>query len=71
MFGISEPNPMSHDQDASADQGLSKPDKRVEWEQAIAAIRQGLADVEARRTQPARKALKAPTKKSGIPAADK
>jgi predicted transcriptional regulator len=43
---------------------------KADREEAVAAIREGLADAEAGRVKPARKALKALAKKYGIPTAD-
>lgn len=40
---------------------------RADWEETVAAIREGLADADAGRVKPARKALKALAKKYGIP----
>ena len=57
-------------QDAAAYQRLMEQAARADRDETIAAIREGLADVEAGRTQPARKALKALARKYGIPAAD-
>lgn len=57
-------------QDAAAYQKLVETVQRVEREEAVAAIRQGLADVKAGRTKPARTALKALAKKYGIPTTD-
>ena len=53
-------------QDAAAYQRLVEVAAKVERDEAIAAIRAGLADAEAGRVQPARKALKALAKKYGI-----
>lgn len=51
-------------QDAVAYQRLVE---RAEREEAVAAIREGLADAEAGRIKPARKALRTLAKKYGIP----
>jgi prevent-host-death family protein len=53
-------------QDAGAYQKLVEAAARVEREETIAAIREGLADVKAGRTKPARAALKALGKKYGM-----
>lgn len=53
-------------QDAAAYQRLVELAARVDREETIAAIREGLADVEAGRTKPARTALKALAKKYGL-----
>lgn len=53
-------------QDAAAYQKLVEAAARAEREETIAAIRAGLADVDAGRTKPARAALKALAKKHGI-----
>ena len=53
-------------QDAGAYQKLVEAAAKVERDETIAAIREGLADVEAGRTTPARPALKALAKKYGI-----
>lgn len=57
-------------QDATAYQRLLDLAARADREEAVAAIREGLADAEAGRMKPARKALKALARKYGIPAAD-
>ncbi|MBX3448236.1 MAG: type II toxin-antitoxin system Phd/YefM family antitoxin [Planctomycetaceae bacterium] len=57
-------------QDATAYQRLLDLAARADREEAVAAIREGLADAEAGRVKPARKALKALARKYGIPAAD-
>lgn len=57
-------------QDAAAYQQLVERAARADREETIAAIRAGLADVEAGRVKPARKALVALAKKYGIPASD-
>lgn len=57
-------------QDAAAYQRLLDLAAKAEREEAVAAIREGLADAEAGRVKPARKALKALAKKYGIPTAD-
>ena len=57
-------------QDAAAYQRLVELAARADREEAVAAIREGLADAEAGRVKPARKALKALAKKYGIPTAD-
>jgi prevent-host-death family protein len=54
-------------QDAAAYQRLVDQAARVDREQTIAAIRAGLADVEAGRTKPARAALLALARKYGMP----
>ncbi|MCA9078635.1 MAG: type II toxin-antitoxin system Phd/YefM family antitoxin [Planctomycetaceae bacterium] len=53
-------------QDAAAYQKLVEAASRSEREETLAAIREGLADVRAGRTKPARTALKALAKKYGI-----
>lgn len=53
-------------QDAVAYQRLLEAATKAEREETIAAIREGLADVKAGRTRPARTALKALAKKYGI-----
>jgi len=53
-------------QDAGAYQKLVEAAARVEREETIAAIREGLDDVKAGRTKPARAALKALGKKYGM-----
>ncbi len=57
-------------QDATAYQRLLDLAARADREEAAAVIREGLADAEAGRVKPARKALKALARKYGIPAAD-
>jgi prevent-host-death family protein len=54
-------------QDAAAYQRLVELAARADREEAIAAIREGLADAEAGRIKPARKALRTLAKKYGIP----
>lgn len=58
-------------QDAAAYQKLVEAATKAEREETVAAIREGLADVAAGRTKPARAALKALAKKHGIPTGDK
>ncbi len=58
-------------QDAAAYQKLVEAAAKAEREETVAAIREGLADVAAGRTKPARAALKALAKKHGIPTGDK
>ena len=58
-------------QDAAAYQKLVEAAVKAERDETIAAIREGLADVEAGRTKPARSALKALAKKYGIPVSGK
>lgn len=53
-------------QDAGAYQRLVEAAEKAEREEMIAAIREGLADVQAGRTKPARTALRALGKKYGI-----
>lgn len=53
-------------QDAVAYQKLLEAAARVEREETVAAIREGLANVKAGRTKPARAALKALARKYGI-----
>ncbi|HEY3967878.1 MAG TPA: type II toxin-antitoxin system Phd/YefM family antitoxin [Planctomycetaceae bacterium] len=53
-------------QDAGAYQKLVEAAAKSDREETIAAIREGLADVKAGRTKPARAALKALGKKYGI-----
>jgi prevent-host-death family protein len=53
-------------QDAAAYQRLVETAARAEREETIAAIREGLADVKAGRTKPARAAIKKLAKKYGI-----
>lgn len=57
-------------QDAAAYQRLVDRAKKADREEAVAAIREGLADAEAGRVKPARKALRALAKKYGISDAD-
>ena len=57
-------------QDAAAYQRLVNLAEKADREETANAIREGLADAEAGRVKPARKALKALAKKYGIPAAD-
>ena len=54
-------------QDAAAYQRLVELAAKADREETVAAIRAGLADVEAGRTKPARTALRALAKKYGIP----
>ncbi len=56
-------------QDAAAYQKLLEAAAQADKEETLAAIREGLADVKAGRTKPARAALKALAKKYGIAAA--
>ncbi len=58
-------------QDAAAYQKLVEAAAQADKEETLAAIREGLADVKAGRTKPARAALKALAKKYGIGTADK
>jgi prevent-host-death family protein len=58
-------------QDAAAYQKLIDAAAKVEREETVAAIREGLADVKAGRTKPARAALKALAKKYGLASPDK
>uniref|UniRef100_A0A7C2JZS7 Antitoxin n=1 Tax=Schlesneria paludicola TaxID=360056 RepID=A0A7C2JZS7_9PLAN len=58
-------------QDAAAYQKLVEQAARADREETIAAIREGLADVEAGRVKPARKALQALAKRYGIPLTDR
>lgn len=58
-------------QDAAAYQKLVEAAAQAERNETIAAIREGLADVEAGRTKPARQALKALARKYGIPTGEK
>lgn len=53
-------------QDAGAYQKLVEAAAKADREETVAAIREGLADVKAGRTKPARAALKALGKKYGI-----
>ena len=57
-------------QDAAAYQRLVEQVAKADREEAVAAIREGLADAQAGRIKPARKALKALAKKYGIATAD-
>jgi prevent-host-death family protein len=57
-------------QDAAAYQRLVEQAARADREETVAAIREGLADVEAGRVKPARKALKTLARKYGIPVTD-
>src|SRR5271155_2468293 len=57
-------------QDAAAYQKLVEAAARADREETVAAIRAGLADVDAGRTKPARAALKALAKKYGIRTTD-
>ena len=54
-------------QDAAAYQKLVEAAARADYDETIAAIKAGLADVDAKRTKPARAALKTLAKKYGIP----
>lgn len=54
-------------QDAAAYQRLVEQAAKADREETVAAIREGLADAEAGRVKPARKALKALARKYGIP----
>lgn len=54
-------------QNAAAYQRLVERAERADREETIAAIREGLADADAGRVKPARKALKSLAKKYGIP----
>src|SRR5688500_7701087 len=56
-------------QNAEAHQKLVEAAARADREETVAAIRAGLDDVAAKRTRPARAALKALAKKYGIPTA--
>lgn len=58
-------------QDAAAYQKLLDAAQRAERDETVAAIREGLADVKAGRTKPARAALKTLAKKYGIPTAER
>lgn len=53
-------------QDAAAYQRLVERAAKADREETVAAIREGLADVDAGRTKPARQALKALAKKYGL-----
>jgi prevent-host-death family protein len=57
-------------QDAAAYQKLVDLAARADRDEAVQAIREGLADAEAGRVKPARKALKALAKKYGISMSD-
>jgi predicted transcriptional regulator len=57
-------------QDAAAYQRLVELAARADREEAVAAIREGLADAQAGRVKPARKALNARAKKHGLSVAD-
>lgn len=57
-------------QDAAAYQKLVELAAKAEREETIQAIREGLADAEAGRVKPARKALKALARKYGIATSD-
>ena len=57
-------------QDAAAYQRLAELAAKADREETVAAIRAGLADADAGRVKPARRALKALAKKYGIPTAD-
>jgi prevent-host-death family protein len=57
-------------QDAAAYQQLVELAARVDRGEAVAALREGLADAEAGRVKPARRALKTLAKKYGIPTTD-
>jgi prevent-host-death family protein len=54
-------------QDAAAYQRLVEAAEKAERDATLAAIREGIADVEAGRTKPARAAIAALAKKYGIP----
>jgi prevent-host-death family protein len=58
-------------QDAAAYQKLLEAAAKVDREETVAAIREGLADVKTGRTKPAKPALKALAKKYGIRTAGK
>jgi prevent-host-death family protein len=58
-------------QDAAAYQKLLEAAAQAEKEETLAAIREGVADVKAGRTKPAKAALKALAKKYGIATAGK
>jgi prevent-host-death family protein len=58
-------------QDAAAYQRLVDAATKADREETIAAIREGLADVEAGRSKPARQVLRALAKKYGIPTSEK
>jgi prevent-host-death family protein len=57
-------------QDAAAYQRLVELAARADRDESVAAIREGLADADAGRVKPARKALRALAKKFGIPTTD-
>lgn len=57
-------------QDAEAYQKLVEAAAKSDRDETVAAIKAGLADVDAGRTKPARAALKALAKKHGISVAD-
>jgi prevent-host-death family protein len=57
-------------QDARAYQKLVEAAARADRDETVAAVLAGLADVEAKRTKPARAALRALAKKYGIRARD-
>lgn len=57
-------------QDAAAYQRLIERAAKAERDDTVAAIREGLADVEGGRVKPARRALKTLAKKYGIPLTD-
>lgn len=57
-------------QHAAADQRLVERAARTDRDETVAAIRDGLADAEAGRVKPARRALKALARKYGIPTSD-
>jgi prevent-host-death family protein len=57
-------------QDAAAYQRLVELAAKADRDETLAAIRAGLADVQAGRTKPAREALQALAKKYGIPISD-
>lgn len=56
-------------QDAAAYQALVAAAAKADREETVAAIREGLADLENGRTKPARQALKSLARKYGIPVA--
>ena len=57
-------------QDAAAYQRLVEQAARSDRDEAVAAIREGLADAEAGRVKPARKALRTLAKRYGISTSD-
>lgn len=57
-------------QDAAAYQRLIEQAAKADREETVAAIREGLADVTAGRTKPARAALRVLARKYGIPTGD-